>query len=183
MAACQRVPTMSRHVPPIVSDIRFGEAVGPVRPLRQAAARAPIRPRRPAATPVVPREPANAGVEAAPVVEAGAHVAWRRPGVQDRVLRALRGARFSAQAECDLHGCTPEQSQARLAAFLAHAGGRGLRRVRVIHGRGRGVLKSACFAQLRAHEGVLACASAGPADGGAGALRVLLRVSGGAELP
>lgn len=170
---------MTRRSPPDSADPPFGDAVGPVRPLRAqavlAAAARPARRHLPASASesvaLAPAGPVHPGV----AVDALTVVCLRRPGVQDRALRALRARAFRAQDECDLHGLTAPAAAGVLDAFLAQASVRGLSRLRVIHGRGQGVLKNLCVAQLAAHPAVLAAVSAGPADGGVGALRVLLR--------
>lgn len=178
---------MTHADPPDGADLSFGDAIGPVRPLRtKKVVAAPGRPARPVsrpvpATPVAPVAPSVRIGPAAPP-DAATAVCLRRPGVQDRALRALRARAFRAQDECDLHGLTAAAAAVVLDGFLADAATRGLSRVRVIHGRGQGVLRNLCVARLGEHPGVLAAVSAGPADGGLGALRVLLRAgrAGGA---
>lgn len=176
--------------PPDGADLSFGDAIGPVRPLRtKKVVAAPGRPTRPArqgapATPVVPVAP-PAPIDPRARLDAATAVCLRRPGVQDRAMRALRGRAFRAQDECDLHGLTAAAAAVVLDDFLADAAARGLSRVRVIHGRGQGVLRNLCVVRLGEHPAVLAAVSAGPADGGLGALRVLLRAgrTGGAVSP
>ena len=108
---------------------------------------------------------------------------YAKPGVQDRVLRKLRRGHYSVGAELDLHGLRAEDARAALAEFLRHVRGRRVRCVRIIHGKGyrsgpRGpVLKQKLNGWLRQRDEVLAFCSARPADGGTGAVYVLL--SGG----
>jgi DNA-nicking Smr family endonuclease len=70
-----------------------------------------------------------------------------------------------------------------LIAFLHHARGGGLRFVRIIHGKGLrsaergGVLKGLVASWLMQRDDVMAFHEAGPADGGAGAVLVLLRAN------
>lgn len=172
---------MTRARPPDAADLSFGDAVGPVRPLRtKKVVAATVRPARPRPPPVsaraapAPVSPGGPVSPAAPLDPATA-VCLRRPGVPDRALRALRARTFRAQGECDLHGLTAAAAASVLEDFLADAGVRGLSRLRVIHGRGQGVLRNLCVARLQDHPAVLAAVSAGPGDGGLGALRVLLR--------
>ncbi|MGB1581414.1 MAG: Smr/MutS family protein, partial [Nevskiales bacterium] len=114
----------------------------------------------------------------------GEELEYRRPGVQDRVMRKLRKGQFSVQAELDLHGLTVAQARAELAGFLLHCQREGLRCVRIIHGKGlrsgpRGpVLKSKVALWLSRRDDVLAYCSARPVDGGYGALCVLFRSPG-----
>jgi DNA-nicking Smr family endonuclease len=113
-------------------------------------------------------------------VQPGDELQFRRPGVPEDVLRALRRGRFRVQDETDLHGLNASEATAHLARFLRAARARDLRCVRIIHGKGlrsgaRGpVLKNTVNALLRRAEAVLAFASARPTDGGTGATLVLL---------
>jgi len=159
----------------------FRAAVGPVRPLRRAppsAAPAPARPanprrKRPEAPPPLPA--------VLPVIEAGATVRLAQPGVPKRALRRLDGELFAAEAELDLHGLTAAQAAAVLPEFIADCLAAGCERVRIIHGKGQRpgqglpVLKPLVIESIKGHPAVLALRSAGPRDGGTGALRVLLR--------
>ena len=108
-------------------------------------------------------------------------LAFRHAGVRDGEMRRLRRATGAIEDEIDLHGLTRAHAYRLLCGFLEDSRARGLRRVRVIHGKGlrsgaRGaVLKAAVDAWLRERPEVLAFSSARPADGGGGALYVLLR--------
>lgn len=108
-------------------------------------------------------------------------LSFRRPGVQESVLRKLRRDQFPLDAEIDLHGLTAAQGEAELRRFLGAALARGLSSVRIVHGKGhrsgdRGpVLKATVNALLRRSPDVLAFTSASPQHGGAGATTVLLR--------
>jgi DNA-nicking Smr family endonuclease len=109
----------------------------------------------------------------------GGEQMWNRP-----LMRKLRRGGFSVQAELDLHGMGQKEALAELERFLELAGRRGLRCVRVIHGKGNnshnqeGVLKKKVpeWLQLRRlARRIVAFASASPRDGGVGATCVLLR--------
>lgn len=112
------------------------------------------------------------------------HVDGLARGVDRRLLRRLRRGDFSVQAHLDLHGLVRQDARAEVARFLASSRLQGLRCVLIVHGRGRNskdqqpVLKPALVTWLT-HSGigkaVLAFCTARPADGGAGALYVLLR--------
>ena len=114
-------------------------------------------------------------------VQPGDELLFRRPGVPETVLRRLRQGVFRVEAAVDLHGLTASDGARALRAFLREARGRGLRCVRIIHGKGlrsgtRGpVLKQTVSTLLRQADVVLAFASARPRDGGTGATLVLLR--------
>lgn len=166
-------------------EIPFADLVGQVRRLAHDAvvpARSQPPPRRrPAATAEAPlaapawREAHTDDHEIDPDGD------YHRPGVQQGLLRKLRRGQFPLEDELDLHGLTLTQARARLAAFLARAGGQRLRCVRVIHGKGfsspgmRPVLKPQVRYWLRQDERVLAYAAAPAHAGGGGALYVLLR--------
>jgi DNA-nicking Smr family endonuclease len=104
-----------------------------------------------------------------------------RPGLGTDILTKLRRGRWSVQGELDLHGMTAEESRDALADFLLEARARGLRCVRVIHGKGltspnrEPVLKGKVKAWLVQKHEVLAFTQARASDGGHGALLVLLR--------
>ena len=104
-----------------------------------------------------------------------------RPGVRTDVLGKLRRGRYSVQAELDLHGLNSEESRDALADFLLDARNRGLRCVRVIHGKGltspnkEPVLKGKVRQWLSHWDDVLAYSEAPPHAGGGGAVVVLLR--------
>ncbi len=108
---------------------------------------------------------------------------YRRPSVAQRTMRKLARGRFSVQAEIDLHGMTVAEAKPRLADFLQHSARHGRLCVRIIHGKGLGsghrgpVLKMSVSRWLRQWDVVLAFVSARQADGGTGAVYVLLRQS------
>ena len=105
-------------------------------------------------------------------------------GLDPRVLKRLRRGEFTVQADLDLHGADAETARLLLERFLIDTHARGLRCVRVVHGRGknspggRPVLKANLprwLARGPARHLVLAYSSATAHDGGAGASYVLLR--------
>jgi DNA-nicking Smr family endonuclease len=85
------------------------------------------------------------------------------------------------QGEIDLHGLRRDEARERIAAFMHDAARSGLRCVRVVHGKGHGspgrepVLKAKVKSWLVQRSEVLAFTHARPADGGHGALIVLLK--------
>jgi len=103
-----------------------------------------------------------------------------RAGVSRQVLRKLRSGAWVIQDQLDLHGLDRHQAREALAVFLANCVRRGVRCVRVIHGKGLGsknrepVLKAKVKYWLARREEVLAYCQAPPVDGGGGALLVLL---------
>jgi DNA-nicking Smr family endonuclease len=115
-----------------------------------------------------------------PEVAGGDVASYARVGVRRSVLQKLRRGHYRIEAELDLHGLTVTEAKAALRTFLAHALERGVRCVRIIHGKGlrsgpRGpVLKVAVTGILRRSSHVLAFVSARSVDGGTGALYALL---------
>jgi len=108
-------------------------------------------------------------------------LAFFRTGVGIRNFRKLRRGRYSVQDEVDLHGMTVVEAREHLQAFLEQALSRRLTCVRIVHGKGRGsghggpILKRKVDVWLRQWDRVLAFCSARPADGGTGAVYVLLK--------
>ena len=163
----------------------FRDAVRGVKPL---AGRAQL-PRRPKPRPrarftradraAVLRE-SLAPEPADPALLGGEELVFRRPGVQPAVVRRLRRGEYRLEREIDLHGLTVAEAKQALRQFLIEALERGVRCVRIVHGKGlrsghRGpVLKAAVSAVLGRSGSVLAYVSARPADGGTGAVYVLL---------
>jgi DNA-nicking Smr family endonuclease len=128
---------------------------------------------------------AEAPLEAA--LESGEALAYLREGMSSQVLRKLRSGFWSVQDELDLHGLRSEEARELLAQFLAGALRRGQRCLRVIHGKGwrsqnnEPVLKRKVAAWLRQRGEVLAYCEARPAEGGSGAVVVLLQARGGKD--
>jgi DNA-nicking Smr family endonuclease len=83
--------------------------------------------------------------------------------------------------ELDLHGLTVQQAEEKLRLYLYNSRTDRQRVVRVIHGKGLGspnqqsVLRIKVTEWLSQSEHVLAFCPAGAADGGSGAVRVLLK--------
>jgi len=108
------------------------------------------------------------------------HLSFRRPGIGVDVTRKLRRGDWSIQRQLDLHGLRRDDAREALAQFIREAHKHGIRCVRVVHGKGLGspgkvpVLKSRVHSWLVQKNEVLAFVQAKPADGGAGALVVLL---------
>ncbi len=114
-------------------------------------------------------------------VETGEDASYVRPGLSRQTLRRLRRGEWVTQAELDLHGLTKIEAKHELAEFLSECKRRGVRCVRIIHGKGlrspnrEPVLKVHVRHWLMQRDEVLASVSARPVDGGEGAVVVLLR--------
>lgn len=108
-------------------------------------------------------------------------LSYTRANIGRDTLRKLRRGHWVIQGQLDLHGMRREQAREALAEFLRNAVKRGLRCVRIIHGKGLGsvnkepVLKGKVRNWLVQKEEVIAFCQARAADGGAGALVVLLK--------
>jgi DNA-nicking Smr family endonuclease len=111
----------------------------------------------------------------------------RVAGIDPNLVRKLRRGEFAVQGHVDLHGMTREEAKGAVERFLRASRNAGKRCVLVVHGRGLHskdqlpVLKDALRTWLstaRFARHVLAFATARPADGGAGAVYVLLRRAG-----
>jgi DNA-nicking Smr family endonuclease len=118
------------------------------------------------------------------VSDDGRRVEGRRVDLPPDVLRKLRRGLVPVDARLDLHGMGAGEARAQLELFLRTMRARGERCVIVIHGKGEhsvhgmGVLRgeiSAWLSQGASSEHVAAFATAGDADGGEGAVYVLLR--------
>ena len=97
------------------------------------------------------------------------------------MVRKLRRGHWSLQAQLDLHGLRRDEAREALGSFVNESARRGLRCVRVVHGKANGspgrepVLKSRVRRWLVQKQEVLAFVQAQAADGGSGALMVLLQ--------
>jgi DNA-nicking Smr family endonuclease len=110
-------------------------------------------------------------------------LSYARNGIGPDVIRKLRRGHWVIQSQLDLHGLRTDEAREALGEYLRGAVKRGLRCVRVIHGKGLGsinkepVLKNKVRNWLTQKDEVIAFCQAKAADGGAGALIVLLRAS------
>lgn len=115
------------------------------------------------------------------LLEGGDEPAFLRPGLPRRVLKDLRRGRWVVQAEVDLHGYYRDEAHEVLVAFVARCLLRGMRCLRIVHGKGLGspgrepVLKRMVLHWLCRRREVLAFCQAPGVDGGSGAVLVLLR--------
>jgi DNA-nicking Smr family endonuclease len=114
-------------------------------------------------------------------LESGVELSYLREGVSRLVLRRLRRGHWVVQDGLDLHGMNRVEAGAQVAHFVRASAARGLRCVRIVHGKGLGsknrepVLKGKLRAWLAPRDEVLAFCQAPPAEGGSGALLVLLK--------
>jgi DNA-nicking Smr family endonuclease len=103
-----------------------------------------------------------------------------RPGLPRDILRKLRRTHWVIQDHVDLHGLSGDEAVEATAQFLADCKRRGLRCVRIVHGKGLGsrgrepVLKRRVRRALMRKSEVLAYVEPRPIHGGSGAVVVLL---------
>jgi DNA-nicking Smr family endonuclease len=114
-------------------------------------------------------------------VETGEEPSYLRSGLARDVLRKLRRGHWIVQDIVDLHGLNREEARSSLAEFLGRCLKRGLRCVRVVHGKGlrspgrEPVLKGKVQRWLAQRDEILAFCEAPKNQGGRGALLVLLK--------
>ena len=170
----------------------FAGSVGPVFPLR-AHGRAEIAAHKPPPHPRQRELDEQAAVRAAMSDEVTLEsllltddgLSFRRAGIGTDVVTRLRRGDWALQAQLDLHGLTRDEARERVAAFIRESQRRGLRCLRIVHGKGNGspgrepVLKAKVQRWLAQTAEVIAFAQASGPQGGAGALLVLLAGSGG----
>jgi DNA-nicking Smr family endonuclease len=167
----------------------FSRSVGPVRPLplkHQDSFRLTPEPPPPLAVQAqldelaVMREALSDEFDVDTLLDTDDALSFRRPGMGPDVLRKLRRGGWRIQGQLDLHGMRREDARDALSDFIREAHKSGWRCVRVVHGKGLGspgktpVLKGRVQSWLVQKKEVLAFAQARPAEGGAGALVVLL---------
>ncbi len=113
--------------------------------------------------------------------ESGEELNFRRNGIGHDTVRKLRRGHWAIQDNLDLHGLVVDEARALLSDFLHDSVKRGLRCVRIVHGKGyrsangEPVLKRKVANWLTQRDAVLAYVQAKPADGGGGAVVVLLK--------
>ena len=165
----------------------FSRAIGATQPLRRRPA-VPLAPEPPAPLPMqkqldeerVLRESLSDEFDVSTLLDADDAMSFRRPGIHTDVTRKLRAGEWSIQREIDLHGLRSDEAREALGEFIREAGKQGVRCVRVVHGKGLGspgrqpVLKAKVQRLLIQKSETLAFVQAKPAEGGAGALVVLL---------
>ena len=163
----------------------FREAVGPITPMRQPAPpprKAPPKPRARMAErdELEARSEFRRGLQSLSALAPGDVLSYQSEALPAALFQRLKRGRFAAQEELDLHGATMAQAESLIRQFLGQARAAGVGCVRIIHGKGRReegelpVLKNLVDRMLRQRADILAFYSAPPAQGGTGAVVVLL---------
>ena len=115
------------------------------------------------------------------LMESDEALSYARTGIGPDVLKKLRRGEWVIQDQLDLHGLRTDEAREAVGLFLRNAVRKGMRCVRIIHGKGLGsvnkepVLKSKVRNWLVQKNEVMAFCQARAADGGSGALIVLLK--------
>ena len=113
-------------------------------------------------------------------LDCGETISWLREGHENRWLKRLRQGYYPVQGQLDLHGLTIAQARDALKVALQAAHNDHLHCICIVHGKGYGsgsrgaVLKAKVNQWLRLRDDVRAFASAPAAQGGQGAVLVLL---------
>ena len=168
----------------------FTRAIGKVAPLpANNKAHLPKPPREPVATQLkkdeaqVIQDSLSDEFDVSTLLDTDDALSFRRPSVGPEVTRKLRKGDWTIQREIDLHVLRSDEARLALTTFIRDAHKHGIRCVRVVHGKGLGspgktpVLKSKVHSWLVQKNQVMAFVQAKPAEGGAGALVVLLTPS------
>lgn len=169
----------------------FAHTVGPVQAIRGQGTRRWHAAEPPEPVPVqrqldearVLHESLSDEFDVTTLLDVDDQLSYRRQGMGLDVTRRLRSGAWSIQRQLDLHGLRTDEAREALADFIRLAHRTGLRCVRIVHGKGLGspgrmpVLKGRVQRWLVQKKEVLAFVQARPADGGAGALVVLLQPS------
>jgi len=168
----------------------FTRAIGKVAPLpANNKAHLPSPPREPVATQLkkdeaqVIQDSLSDEFDVSTLLDTDDALSFRRPTVGPEVTRKLRKGDWAIQREIDLYGLRSDEARLALTTFIRDAHKHGIRCVRVVHGKGLGspgktpVLKSKVHSWLVQKNQVMAFVQAKPAEGGAGALVVLLTPS------
>lgn len=114
-------------------------------------------------------------------LESGEELLYLREGQSPSVLSKLRRGHWVIQANLDLHGLISDEARIQVGEFLAGCKKRGIRCVRIVHGKGLGsrnrepILKHKVRNWLIQKDEVIAYAQARATDGGSGAVIVLLK--------
>lgn len=113
-------------------------------------------------------------------MESGDELVFLRDNLPRDILRKLRRGHWVVQDSIDLHGLNREQAREMLVDFLSGCVRRGLRCLRIVHGKGLGspnrepVLRGKIRAWLEHRSEILAYCQAPANLGGSGATLVLL---------
>ena len=115
------------------------------------------------------------------LLERGDELLYTSSGVQNNILKKLRRGHYKIEAELDLHGMVVDSAKIALIDFFKECSTHSRRCVKIIHGKGLGsinkqpILKNKLNQWLQKTDIAQAFCSARPADGGTGAIYLLLK--------
>ena len=169
-------------------DADFRDAVADVEPLARTERHAPVVP-PPPPVPLQSRRDERAALAESlhgPIsiddaLDSGEELVYLREGLSRQVLRRLRRGHWVVQDGIDLHGMNRVSAAEAVAEFLRSSAARGIRCVRIVHGKGlrsrnrEPVLKRKVAYWLMQRDEVLAYCQARRTEGGGGAVVVLLK--------
>jgi DNA-nicking Smr family endonuclease len=175
--------------PPPEND-EFRRAVAGVEPIARPRRR-PIPRDRPAPVPRQTRrderaallESLSGSTSVDDAMDSGEELVFLREGLPRQLLRKLRRGHWVVEDNLDLHGMNRAEAALSVADFLRRCVSRRARCVRIVHGKGLGsrnrepVLKGKLRKWLPLRDEVLAFSQAPAAQGGGGAILVLLKAA------
>lgn len=169
----------------------FRQAVRDVKPITHTARATPaqindasaatLRERRAFATGSQSRTLPQLSDHYSPAMVSQDDTSYVQRGYGSDLVKGLKRGKWDTGAGLDLHGYTLEQARDHLDSFLQSCLSDRIRCVRIVHGKGYGsrngqaILKQTVRRWLTQMRDVLAYAECSEQDGGAGAVRVLLR--------
>jgi DNA-nicking Smr family endonuclease len=180
---------MSGRKPPLPDELAlFKAAVGDAHPLPHHGKREPATPQIQPIPKQRIRDEQQALVDSLSdhisyedSMEAGEELVFLRAGLRRDTLKKLRRGHWVLQGELDLHGLVSAEARQAVNAFISTCQKRGVRCVRIIHGKGLGsknrepILRTRVKHWLMQKDEVLAFCQARAVDGGSGAVVVLLK--------
>lgn len=169
-------------------DEEFRRALADVVPIA-APRRLPLRARRPQPIPVhtlrderaALAESISGPVSLDDAMDSGEELVFLRDGLPRQMLRKLRRGHWVVEDSLDLHGMNRIEAATQVGEFMRRCALRRLGCVRIVHGKGLGsrnrepILKGKLRKWLALREEVLAFCQAPGAQGGGGAVLVLLK--------
>lgn len=162
----------------------FYKAMEGTKPLKHNKIRltqpTPKRSPRPLLTVETEKFHLNEGISVDPVLSEE-FIAFKHPGISNKILRNLRKGQYNVEAILDLHGMSVEKAKTAVERFLQDCLHEKIRVALIIHGKGHHsqmpILKNKINHWLREIDTVLAFCSAAPAHGSRGAMYILLKRS------
>ena len=108
------------------------------------------------------------GIPRGSELETGEELSFVRDGLGAHILGRLRRGHWIIQDELDLHGLNSADARELLGEFLGQCLRKGLRCVRIIHGKGTGALRKAVREVVDTHPLIARVTPGTPKEGGDG---------------